>query len=190
MREITPPQKNNISVWKLIKSDCFRYCSRCKMKDILWSYFTIRSFKYSFWMRIAESNSKIRYVAKFFRRHYSIKYGLQIFGKNIGYGLRIGHACGTIVNPKTIIGNNCTVCQFTTIGESYGKAPIIGDNVYIAPGCNIMGPIRIGSNVLIGAGSVITKDIEDNCVVVGNPGRVIRKTDTPPVTNIWNHITE
>lgn len=49
------------------------------------------------------------------RRHYSVKYGLQIYGENIGYALRVGHSFGTIVNPKATIGDNCTLCQFTTI---------------------------------------------------------------------------
>ena len=37
-----------------------------------------------------------------------------------------------------------------------------------------MGPVRIGNNVTIGAGSVVTKDIPDNCIVAGNPAKVIK----------------
>lgn len=64
-------------------------------------------------------------------------------------------------------------CQLTTIGETKRNAPVIGDNVYIAPECNIMGE-RIGDGVTIGTGSVIVKDVPSNCVIVGNPGRIIR----------------
>ena len=37
------------------------------------------------------------------------------------------------------------------------------------------GPIKIGNNVVIGAGSVVTKSVPDNCTVVGNPARIIRR---------------
>lgn len=138
-------------------------------------------------MRLESSKCYFRYMAKIIRRHYSIKYGLQINGGNIGYALRVGHSFGTIVNPKAAIGDNCTLCQFTTIGENNNGAPHIGNNVYIAPGVNIIGPIRIGDNVTIGAGSVVTKDVLDNSIVVGNPARVIGMNDKPPVTNLWKY---
>lgn len=50
----------------------------------------------------------------------------------------------------------------------------IGNNVSI--GCNvcIIGSIRIGNNVKIGAGSVVIKDVPDNCVIAGNPAKVIK----------------
>ena len=51
--------------------------------------------------------------------------------------------------------------------------PQLGDNVYIGPGAKIIGAIRIGNNVAIGANCVVTKDIPDNAVVVGIPGKVI-----------------
>ena len=52
--------------------------------------------------------------------------------------------------------------------------PTIGDNVSIGANVNIIGNITIGNNVEIGAGSVVVNDIPDNCVVVGNPARIIR----------------
>lgn len=64
----------------------------------------------------------------------------------------------------------------TCIGGGFdGKnAPIIGNNVNIGANVCIIGGIRIGDNVDIGAGTVVVKDIPDNAVVVGNPGRIIR----------------
>lgn len=47
------------------------------------------------------------------------------------------------------------------------------DNVFIGCNTTILGNVRIGSNVIIGAGSVVTKDIPSNSVVVGNPAKVI-----------------
>ena len=51
--------------------------------------------------------------------------------------------------------------------------PTIGDNVYIAPGAKIVGNVKIGNCVAIGANCVVTTDIPDNGVVVGVPGKVI-----------------
>ncbi|WP_244956602.1 acyltransferase [Ewingella americana] len=54
----------------------------------------------------------------------------------------------------------------------------IGDNTFIGFGTHINPGIKIGKNCVIGARSVVTKDIEDYCVVAGNPARVIKKYNT------------
>ena len=92
----------------------------------------------------------------------------------IGCGFYIGHFGGITVSPDTIIGKNCNISQNITIGIS-GQGdkrgvPIIGDNVYIAPGARLFGKISVGNNVKIGANAVIYKDIPDNAVVVLDPG--------------------
>ena len=56
----------------------------------------------------------------------------------------------------------------------YGIAVTIGDNVWIGGSCVILPGVKIGNNVVIGAGSVVTKDIPDNVCAAGNPCRVIR----------------
>lgn len=60
-------------------------------------------------------------------------------------------------------------------GYEYGKEVTIGDNVWIGGSAVICPGVHIGSNVVIGAGSVVTKDIPDWSLAVGNPCRVIRK---------------
>jgi len=93
----------------------------------------------------------------------------------IGKSLMIHHGYGIVINPKAILSNNITLRHSTTIGHKIDKisgalgAPIIHDNVDI--GCNvvILGPIVIGKNTTIGAGSVIVKNIPENSIVVGNP---------------------
>ena len=68
-------------------------------------------------------------------------------------------------------------------GVTFGKGleyayPIkVGDNVWIGAGVQVMPGVTIGSDVVIGGGSVVTKDIPDHSVAVGNPCRVIRKTE-------------
>lgn len=92
----------------------------------------------------------------------------------IGPGLYIGHFGGITISRAAIIGRDCNLSQGITIGVS-GTAdkagvPVIGDDVYIAPGARLFGPITVGSNVKIGANAVIYKDVPDNAVVVLDPG--------------------
>jgi serine O-acetyltransferase len=92
----------------------------------------------------------------------------------IGPGLCIAHFGGITVSRRALIGRNCTLAQGVTIGVSgYGAscgAPSIGNDVYIAPGARVFGPIRIGNNVKIGPNAVVGEDIPDDAVVVLDPG--------------------
>ena len=90
----------------------------------------------------------------------------------IGASMWIAHPYATIINADSI-GSNFSCIHCTTIGAYKGR-PIIGDNVGLGANVTIIGNIRIGNNVTIGAGSVVVKDIPDNCVVAGNPARIIR----------------
>ena len=72
-----------------------------------------------------------------------------------------------------MIGDNCNLSQFTTIGSNEGAAAVIGDNVYVGPSVCIVENVHIGSNVTIGAGSVVTKDIPDNATAAGNYAKVL-----------------
>ena len=60
-----------------------------------------------------------------------------------------------------------------TIGAIDGDAAEIGDNVYIGPNCCLIEHVRIGDNVTIGAGSVVTHDIPDNATAAGNYAKVL-----------------
>lgn len=96
--------------------------------------------------------------------------------EKLGEGLVLQHAFSTIIWAEEI-GKNCQVWQNVTIGRARNKEgrPTIGDNVRICTGAIVVGDIKIGNNVTIGAGTVLTKSVPDNCVVCGNPARVVKE---------------
>lgn len=92
--------------------------------------------------------------------------------------------CGIFIASTAKIGKNCTILQQVTIGgnpSSYdGTAPVsqaatIGDDVIIAAGAKIIGNVKIGSHVRIGANAVVLQDIPDGCTAVGIPARIVEK---------------
>lgn len=113
----------------------------------------------------------ISQIGKFFT-------GIEIHpGAKIGRRLFIDHGTGIVIGETATVGNDCTIYHGVTLGGT-GKNrnkrhPDIGDNVMIGCGAKILGPIKIGNNVKIGANAVVTKNVEDNSTVVGIPGKVL-----------------
>ncbi|MEO8734057.1 MAG: DapH/DapD/GlmU-related protein [Flavobacteriales bacterium] len=101
---------------------------------------------------------------------------------NIGPGFRIDHGQSLIVNDRTVFGSQCTVRNSTTIGNKqckeggYTASPRFGDRVDIGANAVIIGPLIIGDDVIIGAGSVVLRDVPSNHLAVGNPARCIPRT--------------
>lgn len=90
----------------------------------------------------------------------------------IGGGLQLAHPYSTILNAERI-GENVYVNHLVTVGEKNGKRPIIEDGVELHANCIVIGGITIGKNAKIGAGAVVTKDVPENAVMVGNPAKMI-----------------
>lgn len=96
----------------------------------------------------------------------------------IGKGTKFGYGgIGVVIHSRAIIGKNCVIGQNVTIGGKSGwyEVPIIGDNVDISAGARIIGPVRVGNNVIIGANAVVVKDVPDNCIVAGIPAKIIKE---------------
>lgn len=85
---------------------------------------------------------------------------------------------GVVIGETVEIGTNVLIYQGVTLGgtgKDTGKRhPTIEDNVMISAGAKVLGPIVVGHNSKIGAGSVVLKDVPPNSTVVGVPGRVVK----------------
>jgi len=112
-------------------------------------------------------------------------------GAKIGKSFFIDHGSGVVIGETAEIGDNVTIYQGVTLGGvslNPGKRhPTIGNNVVIGAGAKILGPIRIGDNVKIGANSVVISDVPADSVVVGVPGRIVRKDRAESVKVDLNH---
>lgn len=112
--------------------------------------------------------------------NYSQKLGFTIPLNVFGSGLAIVHVGTIVVNKNAKIGKNCRIQVCTNIGASGGssRAPIIGDNVYIAPGVKIYGEIVLGNNIAIAANSSVNKSfLEANIMIAGSPAKKIKDID-------------
>ena len=97
--------------------------------------------------------------------------------EDLGGGFSLQHGFSTIVSAKSM-GKRCRVNQQVTIGHVGLEAPVIGDDVRISAGAIVIGKITVGSGAMIGAGSVVVKDVPENATVVGTAARVIKIRET------------
>lgn len=100
----------------------------------------------------------------------------------LGPGLFIDHGMGIVIGETAEVGENVSLLQGVTLGGTSNKRekrhPTLGDNVVVGAGAKIIGGFRIGANSRIGAGSVVVREVPENSVVVGVPGRVTFRDGT------------
>ena len=113
-----------------------------------------------------------------------ISYTIRIvFSCQVSPNLRVGKnltlaygGLGTVVHGSCIIGDNVTIGTNVTLGGNFGKGgvPKIDDNVYIATGAKVFGPVTIGKNAIIGANAVVITDVKSNSLYGGIPAQKLK----------------
>ena len=109
--------------------------------------------------------------------------GIEIHpGAKIGKNLFIDHGMGVVIGETSEIGDNVTIYHNVTLGgiapsinsnnqREMKRHPTLEDNVVIGSGAQILGPITIGKNSLIGSNSVVTKNVPEKSVMAGIPAK-------------------
>ena len=107
----------------------------------------------------------------------------ELFGVDIhpaakfGDGIMLDHATGFVAGETSKVGDGCSILHGVTLGgtgkESGDRHPKIGKNVLIGAGAKILGNIKIGDGARIAAGSVVLKNVRNDCTVAGVPAKPI-----------------
>ena len=112
--------------------------------------------------------------------------GIEIHPKaRIGKNLFIDHGMGVVIGETSEIGDNVTIYHAVTLGGSSPsidserqrhekRHPIIGDDVVIGSGAQIIGPVAVGKNARIAANAVVVKDVPESATMVGIPAKAVK----------------
>lgn len=168
-----------------IRADLFRYSGKTDKKTLRKYRRRSGGFRFTFYMRKCSyyrHRKLLKYIAfpyyKIKKNRTGQKNGFDIYeGTSIGKGLHIAHFGCLVIHADAVLGENVSLSHGVTVGQTIkdGKVltPVIGNNVYIAPGAKVIGGIKIGNNAAVGANAVVTRDVPENAVVAGVPARVL-----------------
>ena len=140
------------------------------------------------------SVAKFHLVAKIISQFSRFLTGIEIHPKaKIGKNLFIDHGMGVVIGETSEIGDNVTIYHAVTLGgispsinsdnqRNTKRHPTLMDNVVVGSGAQILGPVVIGSNAKIGANAVVTKDVQENSVMVGIPAKNVGESSSSDET--------
>jgi serine O-acetyltransferase len=167
-----------------VTADLKRHLNPSKKISIILVLLFGHSFHLAFFFRLGVLLGCIPVLGSFFR--LMIEYFIRIFFSSdiscratIGPGVNLMHGHGIVIGSKVVIGSNCKIFDNTSFGNKYTESadleqPVIGDNCVIGTGAKILGGISIGNNCIIGANSVVIKDLPSNSVAAGVPAQIIK----------------
>ena len=151
-------------------------------KSFLKLYFTKREYKLVLRLRLCNylSYKKILFplymIERFIYHRTCVKCGCDIPSKTrIDGGFKILHTWGIVINSQAKIGKNFTIVSGSVVGKNNKGVPTIGNNVYVGTHALIIGNIKIGDNSIIGAGAIVTKNVESNSVMCNSYAKCINK---------------
>jgi serine O-acetyltransferase len=145
----------------------------------IYTYFRdLRYLEYYSNNRNGTLNKLLYFFFLFKHNHHRLKINIYVEINTFGPGVLFVHPGFLRVVDKVKIGSNCTILPNVLIGKKLPDVKnhdiTIGDNAYISTNVTILGPLILGNNVTIAAGSVVTKNFPDNVVIGGVPAKIIK----------------
>jgi serine O-acetyltransferase len=169
-----------------LKADLHRYAGKSDLKTFIRHFLFTPGYKYTVWMRTCgyfrvKPWAKLLLLypfSKWVLLRCRYKYGIVIPEYTvIGPGFFINRFGGIYVNGDAIIGSNVNFTHGIMLGQAnrgkYMGSPIVGDRVFLASGCKVIGRVKLGDGAVVGANAVVTKDVPENGVVGGIPAKVL-----------------
>ena len=145
--------------------------------DEIWKFeILLRKVEYYINCKSGVFATIVRKYYKFRFHNLSVKLGFSIPPNVFAEGLAIPHYGTIVVHANAKIGRNCRLQEGVNIGATSGshEAAVIGDNCFFGSGAKIIGAVKIASDVAVGAGAVVTKDItEPGTTWAGVPAKKI-----------------
>ena len=146
---------------------------------------TYPGVKAVFFHRIANffAIAKFDLIARIISQFSRFLTGIEIHPKaKIGKNLFIDHGMGVVIGETSEIGDDVTIYHNVTLGgvapsinsneqRNVKRHPTLEDKVVVGSGAQILGPITIGKNSLIGSNAVVTKDVPEKSIMIGIPAR-------------------
>ena len=166
---------------KFLREDVRRRASKLGLEGTAALRFFLREPQYRtlFWHRLAEAatNGILRGGLHRLYLRSSRRSGLEILVSQLGGGVIMPHWGRIILNAESI-GSGLYVFHNVTIGNDYRTGrPSIGSNVFLGAGSIVIGKIHIGDHAVVAAGSVVVRDVPSKSLVAGNPARVIKSLE-------------
>lgn len=188
----------------LIQSDLYRYAGSVRMAAFLRHYLFTPGFRYSAVMRLCfylKQRRRTRWTLyppfKLLLLRYRYKYGIAIPEyTRVGPGLFINRFGGVMINGDAVIGANCNITHGSMLGQlnrgPHTGSPVLGDEVFLAAGCKVIGHIRIGDRAAVGANAVVTKDVPVEGVVGGIPAKLLSTKGSEGYINnrVWPDLSQ
>ena len=105
-------------------------------------------------------------------------------GAQFGPGFVLIHSCGVVINTEVRGGREVKLEHQVTIGAERNVSPVLGDDIFVGAGAKIVGGIKIGSRVKIGANAVVLRDLPDGATAVGVPARIVNRGEKVGTTDL------
>lgn len=154
-------------------------------KSNLWSLFKSVSFRPGFrllfFYRLSRYCHKKNWksISTFFFNLNHVINSCEISPRaEIGAGVQFPHSCGIVIGEGVQVGDYCIIYHNVTLGRSKALEadyPVIGDGVHIYSGASVLGAVEVGNNAVIGAHSLVIKDVPAYAVAVGIPAKIVKK---------------